>query len=676
MPARFMGPALQEFKELAEQRLKEQRLPYKSVYSYGTPRRLVLYIKELASVQETVIQEVKGPAARVAFDSENKFTRAAYGFAKSQGIDVKDLTLKTIGPVDYVYATIKKEGRPANQVLQEMCPALISDLRFPKSMRWGNGEIRFARPVRWMLSLYGEQVIPFSFAGVTAGRVSYGHRFFNASSIVVESPADYFEKMRLIFVLIDPLERRRIIWQQVQELAAKEGGRAEPDQELLEEVSNLLEYPTAVIGSFEQKFLSLPKEVLITTMREHQRFFPVYSSEEPLMARFIAISNNGENELIRSGYERVLRARLADAAFFWKEDLKTPLTARLDSLKKIVWQENLGTLYEKVERITSLAFALSRTLGIEEKDGAFTLRAARLAKADLTTSMVYEFPELQGIMGREYALQQGEEEAVARAIDEHYLPRFSGDKLPSTMPGRILAIADKMDTLTGCFAAGKQPTGSQDPYALRRNALGVCHVIMEGNLIISLREAITWAYQAFSDKVKLDLPLERVLKDLEEFFYQRIRNILIERGLPYDTCDAVLSSGIDDIYGAWQRATAFNNFRRELIFDDLLTAFHRAYNISQKHHSAAVDISLAQHPSEQALYYQLIETAESIKGRMKDRDYQGAFTEMAGLKPYIDNFFNGVMVMAEEEKVRLNRLGLLKMTVDLFLLTADLSKIS
>lgn len=676
MPARFLEPALEQFKELAEQKLKEQRLLCKAVHTFGTPRRLVLHIEELAPVQKPVIQEIKGPAAKVAFDAERKFTRAAYGFAKSQGVDVRDLVVKPLGPVEYVFAVIKQEGQPAGDILREICPALISDLHFPKSMRWGEGEMRFVRPVRWLLALYGEQVVPISVAGLVAGRTTYGHRFLSKSPINIENPTDYFEKIRRAYVLIDLPERRQVIWQQVQKLAGREGGKVEPDEELLDQVANLVEYPIALTGSFDQEYLNLPGEVLITTMREHQRYFPVLGKDGSLLARFIAVSNTGDNEQIRFGFERVLRARLADAAFFWKEDLKTPLSSRVEALKRIVWQENLGTLYEKIERITSLASSLAGIWGVSEKDVASTLRAAYLAKADLASSMVYEFPELQGIMGREYALHQGEEEVVAQAIAEHYLPRFSGDELPVTLPGCILSLADKLDTLTGYFAIGIQPTGSQDPYALRRHALGICHVILEKKLVVSLREMITRTYWGFSGKAKLELSLEQLLNDLEEFFRQRIRNIFSERGLPYDVCDAVLAVGMDDIYGTWQRAAALDDFRKEPAFDDLLVAFHRAHKISQKHYSAAVDVSLLQHPAEQALYRQLIETTKEVQDRLKNRDYQGTLVEMAGLKQPVDGFFDAVMVMAEDDAIRHNRLGLLRKIVNLFLLIADLSKMS
>ncbi|MEW6424347.1 MAG: glycine--tRNA ligase subunit beta [Bacillota bacterium] len=684
MPARFLAPALEQLKELAAQKLGEHRLEFVEIFTCGTPRRLVLFVKGIAATQRPVLREVKGPAAKVAFDEHKKPTRAAVGFAKSQGVDVAELVVKPVGPVEYVFAVIREKGKPAPEVLTEICPSFITELHFPRFMRWGEGDLRFARPIRWLLALFGDQVIPVTVAGVAAGRVTYGHRFLSGdrslhgACLTVENPADYFQKMRGNFVLVDPAERRAAIREQLARLAAQEGGKVQEDEELLEEVVNLVEYPTALTGSFDESFLNLPPEVLITSMREHQRYFPVFGPAGRLLPRFIAVSNTTDGAIIRRGYERVLRARLTDAAFFWEEDLKTPLAQRVGALKKIVWQESLGTLYDKVERVASLASLLVRRLGAEEEQQAVVFRAARLAKADLTTSMVYEFPELQGIMGREYASRQGEGQAVAQAIFEHYLPRFSGDRLPETLPGVVLSIADKMDTLVGCFALGIQPTGSQDPYALRRLALGICHIILEHGLVLSLRELVAEAYAGYRGRAKLELPEERVSTDLEDFFAQRLRGLFAERGLPYDVSEAALAAGMDDLYGVWQRAGALADFRRDspAAFDRLLTAFSRANNLSKRHRALTVDASLFLHPAEENLYRELLEICARVQKCLEERDYRGALAEMTALAAPVDNFFDGVMVMVEDERLRNNRLGLLKNVVNLILSVADLSKLS
>ncbi|KUK65127.1 MAG: Glycine--tRNA ligase beta subunit [Desulfofundulus kuznetsovii] len=675
MPARFINPALEQLKDLAEEKFKVHRLPFLSVRTYSTPRRLLLHVIGLEPVQEPLVQEIKGPAAKVAFDENRKYTRAAQGFAKSQRVDLQDLIIKPVGTVDYVFAVNKQAGRPAAEVLLEICPDVISSLHFPKSMRWGKGEMRFIRPIRWLLALYGEQVIPFVTAELIAGNITYGHRFYSNYPIMVQHPDDYFEKIDQAKIMIDQSQRQSIIWEKITELAAQEGGEAKPDPELLEQVANLVEYPTVIVGSFNNEYLQIPQEVLITSMRDHLRCFPVFGPDSSLLARFIAVSNNGGNDLIRSGFERVLRARLADAAFFWNEDLKTPLVERADSLKRIVWQENLGTLYEKMERVTSICFFLCMSLGVEQEIAADTLRASRLAKADLSSNVVYEFPELQGIMGCEYAKRQGEKETVSLAIADHYLPRFSGDKLPSETTGIILAVADKLDTLVGCFAAGIQPTGSQDPYGLRRQALGVCHIVLENALVFCLHDILAAAYQSYLLSSKLELAQDEVLKELEVFFTQRLRNIFSDRGISYDICEAVLSVGVDDLYGSWQKASALKDLSAETDFQDLLVAFHRAYNISRKHNLTEVDETLFQHPVETDLNNAFINTREKVEQSVKERDFRSAVMTMTQLRKPVDSFFEGVMVMAEDEKIRNNRLSLLKNIVNLVFLVADLSKL-
>jgi glycyl-tRNA synthetase beta chain len=677
MPARFLNSALEQLKELAANLLRENRLPFGEIKTYGTPRRLALYVHNLAGMQESLIQEVKGPAAKVAFNPAGEPTRAALGFAKSQGVDVSQLVVKNLGPVEYVFAVKRQEGRPATEVLAGLCPSLIAGLHFPKPMRWGSLEVRFARPIRWLVALYGDQVIDFSYAGLRSGRITCGHRFLSQGLLEIPHASKYFEVMERGRVVVDPERRREMIWNQVQELAARAGGQVVPDEELLTEVTNLVEYPLALCGSFDESFLQLPAEVLVTPMREHQRYFPVRDSGGKLLPRFIAISNGNEEHLdtVRAGNEKVLRARLADAAFFWKEDLATPLAQRVEALKKVVWQESLGTVYDKVERLIGLSRYLARVFAAGEKETEQVLRAAYLAKADLVTSMVYEFPELQGVMGREYALASGEDPAVARAIYEHYLPRFSGDELPVSTPGRILSLADKMDTLVGCFATGIEPTGSQDPYGLRRQALGICHICLEGELVLSLRGLIEQAYEQYRGRVELKLRREQVISHLMDFFAQRLKGIFADRGLSYDTVEAVLAAGFDDLTGAWQRAQAVEAFRDEPHFEAVLTAFTRAHNLSRRHGSTTVDPAVLVHPAEVALYQKLKEVQEEVARNLAARDYRGALAAMASLRPGVDQFFDAVMVMVDDEKIRNNRLSLLRGVATLALDVADLSKL-
>jgi len=679
LPARFLNPALAQLQKLTAQVLQDNRLEYGEITTCGTPRRITVFVRGVEENQQSLLQEVKGPAVKVAFNSAGEPTRAALGFASSNGVSVEELVRKSIGPVEYVFAIKQEAGRPAVEVLEKLVPSLIGGLHFPKPMRWGDLDMRFARPIRWLLCLFGDAVLPFDLSRIQADRYTYGHRFLSNGKLAIKEASDYFEVMRVAHVIVDVNERREIIRQQIIEVAAQEGGQVEIDVELLDEVTNIVEYPTALCGSFDQDYLHLPEEVLITPMREHQRYFPVRGADGRLLSRFVAVSNSGTDDeslnIIRTGNEKVLRARLSDAAFFWQEDLKTNLSDRVEGLKKVVFQESLGTVYEKVERITALADITADRLNSSIQEKSDTGRAAYLAKSDLLTNMVYEFPELQGIMGREYAMRQGESPTVARAIYEHYLPRYAGDELPETLPGQILSIADKADTIVGCYGLGIMPTGSQDPYALRRQALGICNIILDGELILSLQEIFSQAYQGYAGRVQMKLSLEQVAGELEEFFRQRLRGLFIDRGLSYDTVDAVLAAGIDDLSGTWLRGQALEKFRFDPAFDALLSAFTRANNLAKKTTHDFVDQALFDSTTERELYLAFQTVAESVRIPINNRLYGAALSLIAELQNPVDRFFGDVMVMVDDEQVRDNRLALLKNIADLISSIADLSKI-
>ncbi len=676
MPARFLDPALAELKELAAAALSEQRLAFKRLLPCGSPRRIAIIVEGMAVSQEPLEMEVKGPAVKVAY-KDGVPTRAAEGFAAGQGVKVTDLAKKPVGGVDYVFALRREEGRPASEVLPEIVPGLITGLHFPKPMRWRDLDFRFARPIRWIVSLFGAEIVDFEFAGLKTGRITYGHRFLCKEPITLASPAEYVEKMRQNYVLVDVLERKHEIWRQVRELAATVGGTVEENEDLLNEVNNLVEYPTALMGEFSSDYLKLPKEALVTPMREHQRYFPVVDADGRLMAKFIAVKNGAADHLdiVRAGNEKVLRARLADADFFFREDLKTPLAGKVSELKKIVFQESLGTVYDKAMRVCEMADYLAGIFeaGAEAKKTA--LRAALLAKADLVTNMVYEFPELQGFMGREYAQRSGEGQEVAEAIFEHYLPRFAGDVLPETLPGKILSIADKIDTIVGCFAIGIQPTGSQDPYALRRQALGISNIILAAKTYVPLEKLIGTAYNCYEGKVQLKLTLNEVKEEVGEFFKQRIKGILDDRGFSYDTVDAVLTAGHDDLCDVLLRASALADFRREPDFADLLTAFIRANNLSKKAGSLSIDPALLEDQSEKELFRLLSKVQAQAGEYLKQQDYRSLFEAIAAFREPLDKFFNSVMVMVDDVKLRDNRLALLAGIAALVKQTADLSKI-
>ena len=677
LPARFIAPSMEQLQELAGKALRDSRIAYKEIKTYGTPRRIAILISDVAEGQESLIQEVKGPAVKVAFNAAGEPTRAAQGFAKSQGVKVEDLVRKSVGPVEYVFALKKEEGGATFAALPAIALSLIEGLHFPKPMRWGDLEVRFARPIRWLLCLYGKAVVKFEFAGLHSDRFTMGHRFLSHGKLEITDAGSYCRGLEAAFVIADINERKSIIRSQIEQAAAEKGGRPETNEELLDEVTNLVEYPTALCGSFDERYLEMPEEVLITPMREHQRYFPVRGSEGRLLPLFVAVRNGGTKnvDIVRAGNEKVLRARLADAAFFWQEDLKAPLEAKVNGLKKVIFQESLGTIYEKVQRLINLANFIGGRLGATPEERSDLSRAARLAKADLLTNMVYEFPELQGIMGREYARRFNEAEGVALAIYEHYLPRFAGDDLPDTLPGKVLSIADKLDTLVGCFGVGIQPTGSQDPYALRRQALGICHIMLDAGLTLSLSEMIEQAYNNYSDQVKMKLGLDQVISELGEFFKQRLRVLFMERGLPYDTVDAVLAPGYDAVYDTWLRGRALEQFRSEPAIEALLTAFTRAYNLSKKTESDRVDPALFETEVERELFAAFKQISKTAGASCKARDYNTAFSLIAGLQKPVDRFFEEVMVMVEDQQVRDNRLALLKNIADFIGKVADLSKL-
>jgi len=675
IPAKFMPPALQQLKELTQRGFSELRLDYQQINTYGTPRRLVLFVRGLPEVQKDLLEEVKGPSAKAAFDAEGNPSKAAQGFARGQGVDVKDLTVKETDAGSYVYALKKVAGRHVKEVLAEILPQLILGINFPKPMRWGYSDLKYARPIRWLVALFGSEVIDFKAAEVTSGKISRGHRFLGAANIEVADTAQYFNLMEENYVIIDSKVRKEIIIKEINQLAASVQGRVEPDEELLEEVIFLIEYPTALMGGFKEKYLAIPKEAVITPMKEHQRYFPVLTNDGELLPKFITVRNGNKNHLdvVQAGNEKVLEARLADAKFFFDEDKKVKLAEYVDKLKAIVFQESLGTIYEKVERIQKGVTNLSGLVGSDKVVLLRALRAAFLAKADLVTNMVYEFPELQGIMGEKYALISGEDQIVAKAVFEHYLPRNAGDDLPKTLEGTLVSLADKIDTIAGCFAVGFEPTGSQDPYALRRQALGICNIIIEKGLNISLKDLIAQALDNYQGKLEIDRV--RLTAGIYGFFEQRVRNILADAGHRYDVIEAIIASGYDNLIEALMRAKAVENVKGTETFNKLLTAFTRANNLAKKAENDAIEEQYLIEAVEKDLYSKLMQVEKEIESAVGAKDYTGALTAIASLEEQINAFFNGVMVMAEDENVKASRLALLLNISKLVIPIADLTKI-
>ncbi|WP_094606226.1 Glycine--tRNA ligase beta subunit [Sporomusa silvacetica DSM 10669] len=671
IPAKFMPAALAQLENTTKAKLTELRISYGAVRAVGTPRRLAVIVKEVAITQADKHSENKGPSIKIAFGQDGTPTKAALGFARGQGVEPAALVVKD----EYVYAIVQEKGRLVAELLPGLLADIVTSLSFPKSMHWGDLDMRFVRPIRWLVALFGNEVVPFTLPGVTSGKVTRGHRFLGQAEVAVNSVADYFACLSENFVMVDQDVRRQIIKEQIETLAVSRGGTATIDQELLEEVVFLVEYPTALCGDFEAKYLSLPPEAIITPMREHQRYFPVAGKDGKLLPMFITVRNGGSEhiDIVRHGNERVLKARLADARFFFEEDRKLPLADRVEKLKTIVFQEGLGTLYDKVLRLERLATGCGQILGVSQDELTIAKRGAHLSKADLVTGMVCEFTELQGIMGREYAKLSGERPEVAEAVFEHYLPRFAGDSLPQTTAGRLISIADKMDNIVATFSRDLIPTGSQDPYALRRQALGMVNILIDAKYHVSLSAIAAQAMDLLG--ITDNERRTKLVTDIQEFFRLRIKNILTEENLRYDMIDAVLATGNDDIYDTWLRAKAMAVEGGTVAMQKAVQALVRVGNLAKNATSETIDASLFTADAEHALYKAYIEAHTVIANYHAEKNYQGILTVLAAMAAPIDAFFGAVMVMVEDAKVKNNRLALLKSIATLAAQTADLTKI-
>ncbi|SHG86261.1 glycyl-tRNA synthetase beta chain [Thermosyntropha lipolytica DSM 11003] len=674
IPAAYMPKALEDFKNNALESLNKARLHYEEVKSLGTPRRLTLYVKGLRERQEDAVIESRGPKKAAAFDQEGRPTRALEGFARSQNINVEDIEVREVNGVEYVFAVKTEKGRETSEVLPSLLYELVKAFSFPKSMRWGGYSFRFARPIRWLLALYGEEKIVFNLENITSSNYTYGHRFLSPGRLEVKNAGDYFKVLENNYVIIDQERRKELIWQQIEKVASELGGRPLKDEDLLDEINYLVEYPTAFAGSFSSSYLEVPKEVLTTTMIENQRYVPVFDREGRLMPVFIGVRNGtGEFiDIVRAGNERVLKARLEDALFFWKEDLKQPLDKMAEKLGHILFHERLGSVMDKVKRITNIALFIGEKYRLSH--GEKIRRAAYLCKADLVSNMVYEFPELQGIMGRYYALNHGEDEEVSQAIFEHYLPRFAGDELPGTETGTVLSLAEKIDNLTGFFAMGIKPSGSQDPYALRRQAMGIVNIVLDKGIKMDLYAVLEKAYQEVLP-FRPERGKEETREEVLEFILQRMRGIMLEEGISYDVVDAVLACPSGDLVDIMNRAQILKDFRGDALFTPLMTVFNRCYNLSKKWESPEVDTDVLQDETEKVLYLKYEEVKDEVERAIDKGDYRMALVRIAGLQSYVDDFFNAVMVMVEDEKLKAARLGILKSIVKLCNKIADFSKI-
>ncbi|WP_419742643.1 glycine--tRNA ligase subunit beta [Paraclostridium dentum] len=672
LPARYVNSAMDQLKTNIVKSFNENRITFDEVNVYSTPRRLTVIVNNICEKQSDLEEEVKGPAKRIAVDAEGNYTKPLLGFMKSKGIKEEDLHFKQVGKEEYAFGKIKQDGQLTSEVLKSILPEAIKSMTFPKAMRWGGKNMRFIRPIRWMVCILNDSVLDIELEGIVSSNTTKGHRFLGESEFEVNTLNEYLTKLEENFVILNQDERKELIKKQCDDVAKSLGGEIEFDEELLEEVTHLVEYPTAFYGEFDEDYAKLPKEVVITPMKQHQRYFPVLKDGK-LLPNFIAVRNGDSHRIdnVKKGNEKVLEARLADALFFYKEDTKKSLESYIEKLKTVVFQAKLGTVYDKSLRIEKLANDILEKLN-EADIKEDTLRAAKLCKADLVTGMVFEFTELQGVMGREYAKVSGENENVAEAIFEHYLPRFAGDILPATKSGIVLSIADKLDSIAGFFAIGIQPTGSQDPYALRRQALGIINILMDNNLDISLRELVSLTLDNYSF---IEFDKDEVLNQIMEFFKDRIKNLFRDLGIRYDVIDAILSSNIDDIADMYARAKALNSWidKGELV--EMLTAFNRVATLAEKAETNEVNINLMREEAEFNLYQQFQEISSNVERLLANKEYTKALDAFASLRPAIDNMFDSVMIMDKDEAIKNNRLAILKQIYDIMLNICDLSKI-
>jgi len=686
IPASYVPPVLAQLREIATESLTSHRIPFGEVETLGTPRRITLSVKDLKTLQESEETEVVGPPKRIAYDENGEPTKAAIGFAKTQGVELSALCIVETERGEYVAASKLETGAPVQEVLQTLLPEWIEALRFPKTMRWEtNSEeprafARFARPIRWLVALLGDEIVDCTYGDAHAGRVTYGHRSLHPEPIHLTSAnlETYTEELRAAGVIVCPTERREVIGKQVRSILKAEGYLLKLDDELLGTVNYLVENPQPIVGNFSESHLELPPEVLITAMKKHQRYFPMWKNASELAAKFITISNgtDGNFDGVQHGNERVLRARLNDAEFFYKEDQKTDLADKVERLGAVIFHAKLGSLWDKAERLKTLVKFIAKEIGVTNPSYTETItvhaeRAAWLCKADLTTQMVIEFPTLQGITGRYYARNSGEPEPVATAIAEHYQPLGADTPLPETEVGALLAIADKLDTIVGYFGIEERPTGSQDPYSLRRHALGTIRILQDQQLPLSLDAVVQKAIACYTGPL-----VEDTKTSVLSFIKERLRVILSQtQQYTPDIADAVLAVGDVNVIDILKRASALAEFRLTPNFEDVYNALNRVLRILPPSAAETIDVTLLQDNAEKQLHDRITEAEPNFIQSIQERDYAKLLTQLAALQPAIDVFFDDILVMAEEPALRTNRLALLNKIGQSIYAVADLTKL-
>ena len=659
LPSRFVNMAIEQLYEKSKKLLIENEIAFEDVKVYATPRRLSLIIEGLDEKQKDIQKEVKGPSVKIAYDDDKKPTKPLLGFMKSQNISEDDLIIKELKGTDYVFANISSIGRKSSEILAEIMPSLIKDINFPKNMRWGGKNIRFARPIRWVVSLLNDEVVEFDFEGIPVGNKTKGHRFLGSSEIIIDEVNNYEKLLEDNYVILDQNKRREIIKYESTKIAKTLGGEIHENEDLLEELTFIVEYPTPIKGSIKEKYLSLPKEVVTTTMIDHLRFTPIYSQDGELLPYFITVRNGTKDyeDIVIAGNEKVLGARLEDAKFFYEDDISKTLEEYVENLKGVLFHDKLGSMLAKEKRDGVVAKKIAKSLSFADEAIDALDRVAHLSKADLTTKMVVEFTELQGVMGEIYAQNSGEKEIVATAIREQYLPKFAGDELPKSSVGSIFSLADKIDTIAGLFAIGEIPTGSADPFALRRSAIGIINIIRNNAWKFNLSEAIETSLYEYIKDLGLTFNHEEVIQNVRDFFFGRIKTMLQEEGIRYDIIDAVLIHGseIQDIFAKAIELNQWFNEERSKFVD----AYNRINNLTKNVDFTEVNEELLKEDEEKNLYNKFIEINEKFNDSLSSENYKEAMNVLNELVPSIDAFFDNVMVMAEDEKIRQNRLALI-----------------
>lgn len=668
IPARYINNALKEIYDILSKNLNSLNISFENIEVKTTPRRFAIVVRNIAEKQTDLKEEFKGPSKKIAYDADGNPTKALLGFVKGKGGNIEDVELRKAGEEEYVYVTVEKKGKDTVEYVKDILETVIRNINFPKPMRWGGKNLKFIRPIRWLICVFHGEHIDFDIEGINTTKITKGHRFLGTQEIEIADFEDYKQKLKENFVILDQDERRSMILEQVKHVAEELNGEAVVDEDILEEVNFIVEYPTAFYGSYAKEYLELPEEVIITPMEAHQRYFPVRSKDGKLVNYFITV-RNGDNymiENVRKGNEKVLVARLMDAKFFYEEDTKKPLESFVPGLDTIVFQQKLGTMRNKAERMDKVAHEIAAVLDMSTENIS---RAALLAKADLTTGMVFEFTELQGTMGRYYAKLSNEPQAVCDAIFEHYLPRNASDNLPTTNEGILLSIADKMDSIAGFFSIGIQPTGSQDPYALRRQAIAVINILMSKDYNINLKKLFEISLSQFNTE-----NMAEVQSELMEFFKLRINNILLDMGIRYDIVNAVLENENASLYEIVKIAKAAEKWLEEDKAEVISTVL-RAQNLVKEEYSK-VEEKLFADDSEKVLYENYLKIKADFEKEISQKNYTSALEIYENICPHINNLFDSVMIMDKDELVKINRLGLLNRVVSVVAELMDISKLN